>query len=55
MRQNEEQSAEQVAECVGISRVTARRYLEYFVKEGRGEMVLDYLPLGRPIHRYKIK
>lgn len=55
MQQTESQSAEQVAECVGISRVTARRYLEYFVEEGRVAMVLDYLPLGRPIHRYKMK
>jgi len=55
IQQTEPQSAEQVAECVGISRVTARRYLEYFVKEGRVAMILDYLPLGRPIHRYKMK
>jgi len=55
IQQTEQQSAEQVAECVGISRVTARRYLEYFVKEGRVAMILDYLPLGRPIHRYKMK
>ena len=55
MQQTELQSADQVAKCVGISRVTARRYLEYFVKEGRVVMVLEYLPLGRPIHRYKMK
>lgn len=55
VQQTELQSAEQVAECVGISRVTARRYLEYFVREGRVVMVLEYLPLGRPIHRYKMK
>jgi two-component system, CitB family, response regulator DctR len=53
--QTKPQSAEEVAECVGISRVTARRYLEYFVTEGRVVMVLDYLPLGRPIHRYQIR
>ncbi|MDU2066380.1 MAG: response regulator [Sporomusaceae bacterium] len=53
--QHEPQSAEDVAEKVGISRVTARRYLEYFVQEGRVSMILDYLPLGRPIHRYQIR
>ena len=55
LQQGEPQSAEQVAEQVGISRVTARRYLEYFVQEGKVSMVLDYLPLGRPIHRYQIR
>lgn len=49
------QSADEVAEQIGISRVTARRYLEYLVGEGKVEMVLEYLPVGRPIHRFKFK
>ena len=49
------QSAEQVAASVGISRVTARRYLEYLVEQGKVERTLDYLTVGRPIHRFRLK
>lgn len=48
-------SADEVAEEMGISRVTVRRYLEYLVGEGKMEMLLEYLPVGRPIHRFKMK
>lgn len=54
-RQNEPRSAEEVAQGGGISRVTARRYLELLVSQGRVEMVLEYLPAGRPVHRYRMK
>jgi len=40
---------------MGISRVTARRYLEYLVNEGTLEMILEYLPVGRPVHRFRMK
>lgn len=46
------QSADEVAAGVGVSRVTARRYLEFLVSEGHLSMFLDYLSVGRPIHRY---
>ncbi|SFL77781.1 response regulator [Pelosinus propionicus] len=48
-------SADEVASEVGISRVTARRYLDYLVLEGKLQMVLEYMPVGRPIHRFKMK
>ncbi len=48
-------SSEEVAEGVGIARVTARRYLEYLEK--RGEIILDmqYGGVGRPVNRYLMK
>ena len=54
-KQTEPVSAEEVAEGVGIARVTARRYLEYLEK--RGEVVLDvqYGGIGRPVNRYMMK
>ena len=48
-------SAEEVASGTGVSRVTARRYLEYLVTQGRLQMLLDYVAVGRPIHRFKVK
>lgn len=48
-------SADEVAGEVGISRVTARRYLDYLVVEGKLQMLLEYMPIGRPIHRFKMK
>ncbi|MDR3564575.1 MAG: response regulator [Negativicutes bacterium] len=48
-------SAEEVATGTGIARVTARRYLEYLVSEGRLQMLLDYVAVGRPVHRFRFK
>jgi response regulator of citrate/malate metabolism len=48
----EEQSAQQCAAAVGISRVSARRYLEFFVDSGRAEVRLRYGAAGRPQRRY---
>ncbi len=50
----EARSAEEVAAGIGISRVTARRYLEYLVTEGRLQMLLDYAAVGRPVHRFRL-
>ncbi|MBP2635244.1 MAG: response regulator receiver and unknown domain protein [Firmicutes bacterium] len=47
------QSAEEIAAGVGISRVTARRYLEYLVEKGQVQRVMEYLSVGRPVHRFK--
>ena len=49
------QSAEQIALSAGISRVTARRYLELMVEQGQVERTLDYLTVGRPVHRFVLK
>lgn len=48
-------SADEVAAGTGISRVTARRYLEYLVTQGKLQMLLDYVAVGRPIHRFTVK
>ena len=46
-------SAAETAERVGISRVSARRYLEYFTDSGRAEVRLRYGSAGRPERRYR--
>jgi response regulator of citrate/malate metabolism len=45
-------SAAECAEKVGISRVSARRYLEYFCTRGQVEVALRYGTTGRPERRY---
>jgi response regulator of citrate/malate metabolism len=44
--------AAETAEAAGLSRVTARRYLEHLVYERRVELELKYGG-GRPEHRYR--
>jgi response regulator of citrate/malate metabolism len=46
-------SASECAEAVGISRVSARRYLEHFVAFGQAEVTLRYGTTGRPERRYR--
>ncbi|KJE28110.1 faeA-like family protein [Geobacillus kaustophilus] len=48
-------SAEEVAEGVGIARVTARRYLEYLEKNGKVTLDVQYGSVGRPVNRYQLK
>ncbi|WP_313409195.1 response regulator [Aeromicrobium sp.] len=47
-----EVSAAEAAERVGLSRVSARRYLEHFVQTGRATVRLRYGTAGRPERRY---
>ncbi|GAA3647130.1 response regulator [Nocardioides ginsengisoli] len=47
-------SASEAAEEVGLSRVTARRYLEHFVDAGVAEVRLRYGGTGRPERRYRV-
>ncbi|MCL4441656.1 MAG: response regulator [Firmicutes bacterium] len=47
-------SAEEVAERLGLARVTARRYLEYLEAIGRVTVDLQYGSVGRPIKKYRI-
>jgi two-component system, CitB family, response regulator DctR len=47
-------SAEEVAERIGIARVTARRYLDYLEKEGKVKIHVQYGGVGRPVNRYGI-
>lgn len=47
-------SASETADAVGLSRVTARRYLEHFVDVGAAEVRLQYGGTGRPERRYRV-
>lgn len=53
--QTEAKSAEEVAEGIGIARVTARRYLDYLVKKNSIQMDIQYGTIGRPVNRYILK
>jgi response regulator of citrate/malate metabolism len=46
-------SSTEAGALAGISRVSARRYLEYLVGAGRAERTLDYRTAGRPSSRYR--
>lgn len=48
-------SAEEVGERVGLSRVTAWRYLEHLVKSRRAELDHQYGQAGRPAKVYRSK
>ena len=43
-----------VAEQAGVSRVTARRYLDHLCQLGRAEVTMRYGTPGRPEHRYRL-
>lgn len=43
-----------VAEQAGVSRVTARRYLDHLCQLGRVELTMRYGGPGRPEHRYRL-
>lgn len=47
-----EVSAAEAGEAVGLSRVSARRYLEHFVTTGQAQVRLRYGSAGRPERRY---
>jgi len=47
-------SASQVARMAGLSRVTARRYLEHLSRGGLVEITMLYGSPGRPEHRYRL-
>ena len=46
-------TAEEVAEKIGIARVTVRKYLDYMEKSGKIEMLIEYGKVGRPQHKYR--
>ncbi|MCQ4080463.1 response regulator [Streptomyces sp. RB6PN25] len=46
-------SAGQAAEAVGVSRITARRYLEHLVNTGRAHRAPQYGQVGRPELNYR--
>jgi len=45
-------SASECAQASGLSRVSARRYLEYLAEKGRATVQLRYATAGRPERRY---
>ncbi len=47
-------AATSVAEAAGVSRVTARRYLDHLCQLGRAEVTMRYGGPGRPEHRYQL-
>ncbi|MHA3021104.1 response regulator [Mycobacterium sp. BMJ-28] len=53
VRTADEVSAAECADLVGISRVSARRYLEHYLSSGLLELRLQY-GAGRPERRYRI-
>lgn len=46
-------SASEVAERIGVSRVTSRRYLDYLASRGLVVIGMRYGSSGRPEHRYR--
>lgn len=51
-RIDEDFTAEELAEKLGIARVTVRRYLEYMEKENKVDKLVEYGKVGRPQHKY---
>jgi two-component system CitB family response regulator len=47
-------AATAVADVAGVSRVTARRYLDHLCRLGKAELTLRYGAPGRPEHRYRL-
>lgn len=47
-------SAEETASSIGVSRVTARRYLEYLVARGEAAVERSYGDIGRPANTYRL-
>lgn len=45
-------SAEEVAQAIGVARVTARRYLDFMEKQKMIEMESVYGNVGRPVNKY---
>src|SRR5206468_7853846 len=53
-QQTSASSAQEVADGTGVSRGTARRYLDYLETQGRLSLELRYGAAGRPEHRYRL-
>lgn len=53
-KQSNAVSAAEVAVGAGVSRSTARRYLEFCFEQGLVNRTMNYLSVGRPKHRFKV-
>lgn len=51
-KQTTPQSAEEVADGIGIARVTARRYLDFLNEKQLLRLDIQYGSIGRPINKY---
>jgi two-component system, CitB family, response regulator len=47
-------SATEMGQAIGVSRTTARKYLEYLISEGMLTIHLDYGTKGRPERKYRL-
>jgi len=47
-------TADELAEKLGIARITVRRYLEYMEKENKLEKLVEYGKVGRPQYKYHV-
>ena len=52
--QEQSVSAEEVANGVGLARVTARRYLDYLEKQHKVKIDIQYGGVGRPVNQYRL-
>lgn len=52
---NQGVTAEQMGQEIGVSRTTARRYLEYLISTSDVQAELEYGIVGRPERRYHLK
>jgi len=48
-------TSDQIAKNIGVSRITARRYLDYLEKENKLLVEMEYGKVGRPKNKYRIK
>jgi response regulator of citrate/malate metabolism len=51
---NRVMSASEMGKAIGVSRTTARKYLEYLISEGMLTIHLDYGTKGRPERKYRL-
>lgn len=47
-------TTEEISEKSGVARVTVRKYLEFMLKEGKVEKIIEYGKIGRPQYKYKL-
>jgi response regulator of citrate/malate metabolism len=55
MKDREHRGAEQIAHLAGVSRSTARAYLDYLIEQGVAEESLQYGTIGRPQRLFRMK
>jgi response regulator of citrate/malate metabolism len=53
--ENKVMSASEMGQVIGVSRTTARKYLEYLISEGMLTIHLDYGTKGRPERKYRLE